>query len=412
MNSNDDDTHPSPEKLERVPFKDAILDSMTTQIAVLDREGFVVTVNAAWHRFSEQNDSDAWYGAGCGNTGIGSNYRNVYQSSISVDKETAMQVANGIGLVLGGTLPIYNFEYPCNSSTQQRWFSLTVTPVDNQNGGVVLCHTDITKRKQFETKLSQSESILRSLIDALPDLVWLKDAQGVYISCNTRFERLFGAYETQIVGKTDYDFVAAEVADAFRAHDRVVVETGESASNLEWVNFANDGHAELLQTLKTPIFNADHSLKGILGIGHDVTEVTAAQDALRANALFLNTLLEALPMAVFYKDRQGRYIGLNSAFERLIGYNRSELLGKTVFDIAPQELAEIYHAKDMALIQNPGLQEYEAKMQSAQGLVHDVIYHKATFTESGGQVAGLIGVVLDVTERKQSEAALVQSSAL
>ncbi|MBV5299046.1 MAG: PAS domain S-box protein, partial [Rhodoferax sp.] len=69
-------------------------------------------------------------------------------------------------------------------------------------------------------------------------------------------------------------------------------------------------------------------------------------------------------------------------------------------------------AKDMDLIEHPGVQVYEAKLQSAQGRVHDVVYHKATFTESGGQVAGLIGVVLDVTERKQTEEALVQASAL
>ena len=398
---------------ERLPFKDVILDSMTAQVAVLDGAGCVIATNAAWRRSVEQDDGNAWYGAGCDNFGIGSNFRAVCQCSSSVSQESAMQVADGVGQVLGGTLQVFNCEYAGQFPTQQRWFSLAVTPVENQGGGVVLCQTDITERKQFENKLFQSENILRSLIDALPDLVWLKDPQGVYISCNTRFEAFFGASETHIVGKTDHDFVAADVADAFREHDRVVMETGEPGTNLEWVSFANDGHTELLQTLKTPIFNADHSLKGILGIGHDVTEVTAGHDASRANALFLNTLLEALPMAVFYKDLDGRYIGLNSAFEALTGYPRHELLGKTAFDMAPAgEGAAVNRTKDTDLFEHPGVQVYEAKVQSAQGRVHDVVYHKATFTKSNGQVAGLIGVVLDVTERKQSEAALVQASAL
>ncbi|MFZ4625355.1 MAG: PAS domain S-box protein, partial [Rhodoferax sp.] len=394
------------------PCKNAILDSMTSQIVVLDRDGCVVSANASWRSFAKQGDTDAWYGAGCGEARFGRSFFEVCQSTTSVSKEIALEVADRVGRVLKGTLPVYTFEYPCNTATQQRWFGVTVTPLEGPDGGVVICQTEITDNKRSEHKLGQNERILRSLIDALPDLIWLKDLQGVYLSCNTRFERFFGAYEAQIIGKTDYDFVAGDVADAFREHDRAVMETGEPGTNLEWVSFANDGHVELLQTLKTPIFNADHSLKGILGIGHDVTEITAGHDELRANALFLNTLLEALPMAVFYKDLDGRYIGLNSAFEMLTGYPRSELLGKTVFDIASREWAEIYHAKDMDIIEHPGVQVYEAKLQSAQGRVHDVVYHKATFTESGGQVAGLIGVVLDVTERKQTEEALVQASAL
>ncbi|MBV5299045.1 MAG: PAS domain-containing protein, partial [Rhodoferax sp.] len=268
---------------------------MTSQIVVLDRDGCVVSANASWRSFAKQGDTDAWYGAGCGEARFGRSFFEVCQSTTSVSKEIALEVADRVGRVLKGTLPVYTFEYPCNTATQQRWFGVTVTPLEGPDGGVVICQTDITDNKRSEHKLGQNERILRSLIDALPDLIWLKDPQGVYLSCNTRFERFFGAYETQIIGKTDYDFVAADVADAFREHDRAVMEAGEPGTNLEWVSFANDGHVELLQTLKTPIFNADHSLKGILGIGHDVTEITAGHDALRANALFLNTLLEALP---------------------------------------------------------------------------------------------------------------------
>ena len=405
-------TQLGPDQGECVPFKDAILDSMTAQVAVLDSKGCVIATNAAWRRSVEQDASNAWYGAGCDSTGVGSNFRDACQSSASVSKESATQVADGVGQVLGGTLGVFRCEYAGQFPNRQRWFSLSVTPVEHQGGGVVLCQTDITERKQFETKLFQSESVLRALIDALPDLVWLKDPQGVYISCNTRFEALFGAPEADIVGKVDGDFVPAEVADAFRAHDRAVMQTGQAATNLEWVSFASDGHAELLQTLKTPLFNADHSLKGILGIGHDVTEVTAGHEALRANALFLNTLLEALPMAVYYKDTEGRYIGLNSAFETLTGHPRQELLGQTASEMAPGDGAAFNRAKDLDLFAHPGVQVYEAKVQSSQGRVHDVVYHKATFTKANGQVAGLIGVVLDVTERKQSEAARVQASAL
>ncbi len=262
---------------------------------------------------------------------------------------------------------------------------------------------DLTNKKQIETQLEQSAVRLKALANALPDLIWFKDPQGIYISCNTRFEQFFGADEVQIVGKTDYDFVAINMADTFRENDQKVMKSGESGKNQEWIKFANDGHSELLQTTKIPIFNAEHSLMGVLGIGHDITEITAVHDELRGNALFLNTLLEAMPVAVFYKDLGGRYTGVNSAFEKLTGYSRSELLGKTVYDISPREFADIYHTKDMELLKKTGFQVYETKVHSVKGMVHDVVYHKATFTDSVGQVAGLIGVVLDVTALRKEE---------
>ena len=393
------------------PGKHARVDSSTSQAVVPGRRSFAVAANAVPSTFYEQGNTDAWYGAGGARARFGRNCRDSCHRSIGGPQEIPQQTAAAGPRVLGWPLPLYSFEHDGHSAKPDCVFCVTVTPAGN-DGGIGLCQTELTRRKQTEARLIQSEGLLRSLIDALPDLIWLKDQHGIYISCNSRFEQFFGAEEDEIIGKTDYDFVARDVADAFRAHDHAVMETGASGTNLEWVSFADDGHKELLQTLKTPIFNADHSLKGILGIGHDVTEITAAHHALSANTLFLNTLLEALPVAVFYKDLSGRYIGLNSAFERLTGYTRKELLGKTVFDISPSELAKIYHAKDTELLQNPGLQEYEASMESAHCRVHDVVYHKATFTDSNGKVAGLIGVVLDVTERRQSEAALVQASAL
>ncbi|TXH91012.1 MAG: diguanylate cyclase [Rhodoferax sp.] len=117
-----------------------------------------------------------------------------------------------------------------------------------------------------------TESSLRALLQALPDLVWLKDVDGVYLACNHRFEQMFGASEKDIVGRTDYDFVGKEQADFFRANDRNAMERGGPSVNEEWVTFAADGHRELLETTKTPLFDDHGSLIGVLGIGHDITQ--------------------------------------------------------------------------------------------------------------------------------------------
>ena len=130
---------------------------------------------------------------------------------------------------------------------------------------------DITERKRMTMALEENETRLRTLVGTIPDLIWLKDAEGIYLSCNPMFERFFGATEADIVGKTDYDFVSKELADFFREHDRIAMAAGKPSVNEEWVVFANDGHRALLETIKTPMQDAKGNLIGVLGIAHDIT---------------------------------------------------------------------------------------------------------------------------------------------
>lgn len=122
--------------------------------------------------------------------------------------------------------------------------------------------------EQRDAVLRNSGFGLRTLPPEILDIVWLKDEHGVFLSCNQRFERLFGALEKDIVGKTDYDFVDKEQADFFRANDLIAFEKGESSVNEECVRFADDGHYEVLKTIKTPLFDSNRRLIGVLGIGY------------------------------------------------------------------------------------------------------------------------------------------------
>ena len=140
---------------------------------------------------------------------------------------------------------------------------------------------DVTKRKQAEEALRESEVHMRTLVETLPDLIWLKNPEGVYLNCNPKFERLFGAKQHEIVGKTDYDFVDKELADFFREKDRAVMAEGSSRANEEEVSYADDGHSEYLETIKTPMFDGDGKLIGVLGVGRDITERKQTEQALR-----------------------------------------------------------------------------------------------------------------------------------
>jgi diguanylate cyclase (GGDEF)-like protein/PAS domain S-box-containing protein len=125
---------------------------------------------------------------------------------------------------------------------------------------------------------------------------------------------------------------------------------------------------------------------------------------------FVKQLIEAIPGPVFYKDAEARYLGCNRAFETVIGRSASELIGKTAHDIAPAELADQYHAADQLLFNRPGSQVYESLVRYANGEMRDVMFHKATFSRADGLVGGLVGVMLDITERKLMEDTLRQAA--
>lgn len=137
---------------------------------------------------------------------------------------------------------------------------------------------DITERRSAEDVLRKTEGRFHTLVKTIPDLIWLKDKNGVYLACNPMFESLYGAKEADIIGKTDYDFVNQELADFFIEHDRKAMAAGKPTSNEEWLNFANDGHRALHETIKTPMYDERGTLIGVLGIGRDITERKRAEE--------------------------------------------------------------------------------------------------------------------------------------
>jgi PAS domain S-box-containing protein len=129
-----------------------------------------------------------------------------------------------------------------------------------------------------------------------------------------------------------------------------------------------------------------------------------AEQKLTTALFFQQQLLDKIPVPIFYKNAEYIYIGCNKSFEEFLGMTRQKIIGKSVYEISPPKLAEVYHKKDAELLNNPGIQIYEFEVQSkTSNSNRQVIFHKATFQEPGGQIAGLIGAIIDITERKDAE---------
>ncbi|MEI7814858.1 MAG: PAS domain-containing protein [Coriobacteriia bacterium] len=263
----------------------------------------------------------------------------------------------------------------------------------------------------MENNPDRTAYLLRNLIQTIPDPVWLKDTDGVYLACNIAHSRLIGASVAEIVGKTDYDFADSASADASRARDLQAIEADGPTSNREWVTFADDGHRTLLETIKTPMFDEAGDLIGILGIAREAIQIRA-QESLRERERYLRALIDSFPFLVWLKDTEGHFLAVNQAFADScdIG-NPDYIVGKSDFDVWPSELAEAYTDDDRAVMESGRQKTVEEEIVEQGGREWFETF-KTPVTSERGELLGTVGFARNISERKRAEEELVHRDAL
>lgn len=283
-----------------------------------------------------------------------------------------------------------------------------VGPIEDDEQGIHLRKPDERYRyspngSSTEEALRSSQARLRTLINTIPDLIWMKDPEGVYLICNSAFERFFGAREQEIVGRSDVDFMDKAQAEFFRANDMAAVNAGGPRRNEEWITFAEDGHRALLDTTKMPILDSEKHLLGVLGIGHDITE-------LRQTESYQSALLDNFPFMVWLKDTESRFLAVNQPYARAVGEAAvADLVGKTDLDYWPRDLAEQYREDDaetMRLRQSKYVEEYV--MVDGQRHWHET--YKAPVIDQQGELLGTVGFARDISEQKAAQRALEEAN--
>lgn len=257
-------------------------------------------------------------------------------------------------------------------------------------------------------ELLYQRSIHKTLIQTLPDLVWLKDADGVYLACNPRFEQFFGATEGEIVGKTDYHFVAKELADAFRMNDQIAIERNEATINKEWVTFVTDGHRELLETTKTPMYDEQLRLIGVLGIGHDITAQRQNEERLAEAEYRYRLIFDESPDGINIADpRTGKFLVFNTKAHEMLGYHREEYAHLCIGDLEVLEDHQI--EVSMKRIMQQGHGEVRTKHRHKNGTWIDVMI-SVKVIELGG-LTYLHSIMHDITQEERIKAELERSRA-
>jgi PAS domain S-box-containing protein len=287
--------------------------------------------------------------------------------------------------------------------------SLSISPIKNEEGIVIGASTsahDITAQKEMQDQILRSRNEWELTFDAVPDMIAIIDRNHRIVRINQSMARRLNLTPDEAVGRACYQLVhnlpgPLEICP----HSQLLIDGNSHSAEIHEDTL--DGE---FQITVSPLHNPAGEVTGSVHILHDITAFRKAQGVLEDRERFLNRLLETISSPIFYKDKNGVFLGCNSSFEKYLGLKKDQIIGKTVYDIAPRDLADIYFRKDNELFTSPGTQIYESQVRYADGTLHDVIFTKSTFTDRDGRIEGLVGVILDITDRKQWEMALQQAN--
>jgi len=201
----------------------------------------------------------------------------------------------------------------------------------------------ISEKREVQNSLNKRQTYLHTLIETLPDLVWLKDPDGIYLSCNPRFEQFFGAKKDEIIGKTDYDFIDKKLAEFSRLKDKDAISAGMPSVTEEEITFASDGHHEIVETIKTPMLDSNGNLVGVLGIARDITERKKLADKLTKKETDLRETVNTMIDAVITIDESGKILTFNKSAETIFGYSKDEILANDINMLMPTSEADLHN---------------------------------------------------------------------
>lgn len=249
--------------------------------------------------------------------------------------------------------------------------------------------------------LQEADKLLLGLFENAQIGVYLiQDDRFAYV--NQTFAGFFGYSQRELcAGLAPMDLTSPEFRTRARREIDRRISGRSHASLYRFLAVRKDG-----SSFDAEVFGVATSLKGrpaIIGTFHDISQRMRAERELADQLQFVAGLVETMPNPVFYKGVDGRYLGCNKAYETYIGIPRGDLIGRTVFELWNQELAECYHAADQALYGKPGTQVYESAVETTEGERREVIFYKASFNRSDGGLGGLVGIILDISERKRME---------
>jgi sigma-B regulation protein RsbU (phosphoserine phosphatase) len=311
------------------------------------------------------------------------------------------------------------------------WWLSTKMPWHDKEGNIIGTFgisRDVTALEETEEALARERLLLRTLINNLPDAVYTKDTAGRKTLANPAdLKNLRCNSEAEAIGKSDFDLFPPETAEKFWADDQKVIH-GEPVINREEYFMDDEGQKRWLLTSKLPMRDSDGKIIGLVGIGRDITEHKLAEDKLAYEQELFQNLLDNLPDAIYFKDRESHFMRVSrSKVEKTLANARHRhgadhpteelpphlagaepfaeyMLGKSDFDFYTEERARPVYKDEQEIIRTgqPSIGKVECATQP-DGKVNWIITTKMPWRDKDGNIVGTFGVSRDITALKETE---------
>jgi len=382
----------------------SILNSVTAEIAVLAYDGTIVLVNAAWQRFAEANRLPS--GELPEHTQVGANYLHVCSRSEGADSAEALATCHGIQAVLDGSLPSFSLEYPCHSPTQQRWFSMVVTPVQAAHfNGAVVAHTDITSRKLAELTREANEAELALAQQMAHMGSWYWDLRSGITTNSQELHHIFGRENLPALGD--------QRTSPYRAVDwlRLQValqqtrESGE-ASDLDLAALHADGTARWLHCRAIAVRDEGQAIVALRGTVQDITERKHFELAQKEAATVFASSYEGIMVV----SPELRITKVNPAFCRITGYTPEEVVGQSPRLLSSGRHETAFYKALWSAVHSQGYWSGEIWDRRKNGEIYAALMSISAVRSDADGIEHYVGVFSDMSKFKAHELELERAA--
>ncbi len=319
------------------------------------------------------------------------------------DRETTLQEAESVA---AGN-PTIGFEnrWRCQNESY-KWVAWTVSSFCEEELMYGIGR-EITDRKLAQESLQHSNSILRSVIESTPDVIFVKDIQGRYAIVNSAAADWLETSVEAMIGRDDTNLFPPEIAQQIIEADRKIIAGGENLNYEEIV--PKNGEKRTLLTAKCPWRDSEGNAIGVVGISRDISDRKEIEAALLENNILFESVLESTGDSIFVKDTQSRYLLVNSTAAGIIGLPKEEIIGKKDAELFAPEIAEMLVENDRRIWQSGIEETLEEVVKDSEGNIGTFFSTKSPLRDRAGNITGVVGVARNISDRKQAEIALQQS---
>ncbi len=286
------------------------------------------------------------------------------------------------------------------------YVSATKIPIcDEANNiiGLVGVSRDITAHRLLEIDRDGERKLFRELIEQTKDIIFFKNRDLKYIRINRAGAAALGVADPEmVVGKTCFDFYEEEVASQLENVQRQVLATGESFDNLVFHYFEKQGSRRWLNFMIMPLSDGHGTIAGIVGFARDVTDNKKLEDSLLFEKKLLQSLMDNVPDAIFYKDIHSKYIRVNQSMASLYHTLIENLIGHSDYDFLPEKLAQKYEKEDQSIFSTgePIIDSLSA-VRKENGVAQWYSTSKIPLRDEHGHISGLVGISRNTTQNEE-----------